>query len=103
LLLCFINNLLLPFLYQKSPRGRAVAVLLVTPRKSFSPSPAEPQKNPGANPTTAIYNASAVKIYNASAVKSCNATNSLVRFKTNASAVKIYHRQRCKKSTTPAL
>jgi hypothetical protein len=34
----------------------------------------------GANPTIAIYNASAVKIYNASAVKIYNAKSSLARF-----------------------
>jgi hypothetical protein len=44
--------------------------------------------NAGSNPTTTIYNASAVKIYNASAVKIYNASAVKIY---NASAVKIYN------------
>jgi hypothetical protein len=65
------------------------ACLLVSTKQPFCPkqfSPTDASLNAGANPTTAIYNASAVNICNASAVKICNASAVNI---CNASAVNI--------------
>jgi hypothetical protein len=54
-----------------------------TVRSSLGQAPLEHGATPGANPTTTIYNAGAVKIYDASAVKIYDAKGNPVRFENN--------------------